>query len=158
VKSLGADQAFDYNDPDCGRKIKEATNGKLAYAWDCVGQASSAKICSEALSSTSPARYGTIGNARLPRRDVNYSSMLAYTCIGETFEKFGQRFESTQTYFDFAQMWATEAVKYIESGQVKVHPISLRKDGLKGALKGMAEMKHGNYSGEKLVFRIDETP
>ena len=31
VKSLGADAAFDYNDPECAAKIKEYTKDDLKY-------------------------------------------------------------------------------------------------------------------------------
>ncbi len=36
VKSRGADVVFDYNDPECGQKIREYTKNSLCYVFDCV--------------------------------------------------------------------------------------------------------------------------
>lgn len=43
VKSLGADAVFDYKDAKCGEKIREHTNDKLKYAFDCISTDDSAK-------------------------------------------------------------------------------------------------------------------
>ena len=158
VKSLGADQVFDYNEPDVGKKIREATNDKLKYAWDTVGLASSAKICSDALTSGPGARYGTILMEKPPRDDIKFSATLLYTSVGESFDKFGSHFDGNPAHFEFVKGWFGEAIHYIADGKVKVHPVKVGADGLKGALQGMADMKEGKYSGEKLVYRIADTP
>lgn len=44
VKALGADELFDYKDEKCGEKIKEATGGKLKYAFDCVSEGNSKDV------------------------------------------------------------------------------------------------------------------
>ena len=51
VKALGAAEAFDYNDPDCAKKIREYTKDNLTLAFDCIAEGSSPKISSEAISS-----------------------------------------------------------------------------------------------------------
>jgi len=51
VKALGASEAFDYNDPDCAKKIREYTKDNLTLAFDCIAEGSSPKISSEAISS-----------------------------------------------------------------------------------------------------------
>jgi hypothetical protein len=42
-------------------------------------------------------------------------------------------------------------------GKLKPHPQRVGSGGLLGAIEGMQEMRVGNYSGEKLVYRVDET-
>lgn len=51
VKALGAAEAFDYNDPDCAKKIREYTKDKLTRVFDCISEGESPKISSEAISS-----------------------------------------------------------------------------------------------------------
>lgn len=51
VKALGAAEAFDYNDPECAKKIREYTNDKLTKVFDCISEGASPKISSEAISS-----------------------------------------------------------------------------------------------------------
>lgn len=42
---------IDYNDSECGKKINEATENKLKYAFDCVSEGASPEICCAAISS-----------------------------------------------------------------------------------------------------------
>jgi len=158
VKKLGATEAFDYKDPEVSKKINEYTNNKLKYAWDTIGLDSSAKICAEALSTEPGTRYGSILSAKPPRDDIKFTSTLLYTGAGEDFEKFGQKFTGNAPRFEFQKGWTSEAVHLLANGKVKVHPVSLRKEGLKGAIDGMQEMKEGKHSGEKLVYKVSETP
>ena len=49
VRSFGADVCFDYNDPECGPKIREFTGNALDYALDCITEPQTMKICYQAL-------------------------------------------------------------------------------------------------------------
>jgi hypothetical protein len=49
------------------------------------------------------------------------------------------------------------AGQLLEQGKLKVHPPSVRPNGLKGVLEGMQEMRDGKVSGEKLVYKIADT-
>lgn len=51
VKGLGAEEAFDYNDPEVGSKIRKYTNDSLAKVFDCISEGQSTKISEDALSS-----------------------------------------------------------------------------------------------------------
>jgi hypothetical protein len=46
----------------------------------------------------------------------------------------------------------------IASAQLAVHPPKVGKDGLKGVLDGMEQLRQGKVTGVKLVYRVDETP
>ncbi|RFU27333.1 hypothetical protein B7463_g8991, partial [Scytalidium lignicola] len=52
VKRAGAAAAFNYQDPDCAKKIREYTNNRLMYAFDTISTPESARICADALSTT----------------------------------------------------------------------------------------------------------
>ena len=51
MKSLGADAAFNYRDPEVARKIREYTEDELTTAFDCIADGASPKICEESISS-----------------------------------------------------------------------------------------------------------
>ena len=50
------------------------------------------------------------------------------------------------------------STKLIASSQIAVHPPKVGKDGLKGVIQGMDDLRDGKVSGVKLVYRVDETP
>jgi NADPH:quinone reductase-like Zn-dependent oxidoreductase len=65
VKALGATEAFDYNDPECAKKIREYTNDKLTRVFDCISEGESPKISSEAISS----KGGQVSYLLAPKHD-----------------------------------------------------------------------------------------
>ncbi len=74
MKSYGADKVFDYSDPDkCGKQIREYTNDKLKYAFDCISEKTSPQICAEALSSTGGTYSTLLPVEDFPRDDVTHS-------------------------------------------------------------------------------------
>lgn len=158
VKSLGAAEAFDYNDPDCAKKIREYTQDKLTHVFDCISEGESPKISSEAISSK-----GGVVSYLLPteheRKDVENKSTLGYTVVGEYF-KFagGMEIPAKPEDFEFGKMFWELSTKLIASGQLTVHPPRVGGKGLVGVLDGMQQMKEGKVSGVKLVYKVDETP
>jgi NADPH:quinone reductase-like Zn-dependent oxidoreductase len=51
VKSLGADQVFDYKEKDVGAKIREATSDNLRFVFDTISEKGSPEISAAAISS-----------------------------------------------------------------------------------------------------------
>ena len=82
---------------------------------------------------------------------------LAYSASGEPYIFENESFEADPEYFEHAVRFAEEANKLWAKGKWETHPLKEQKGGLTGALEGMAIMRAGGYSGEKLVYRIDET-
>jgi NADPH:quinone reductase-like Zn-dependent oxidoreductase len=50
LKKLGADECFDYKDPEVSAKIRAATGNKLKNAADCISEESTYPLVSSALS------------------------------------------------------------------------------------------------------------
>jgi len=157
VKALGAEEAFDYNDPECAKKIRDYTKDGLTKVFDCISEGQSPKICSEAIGS----KGGVVSYllfAKHEREDVVNKHTLAYTITGEGF-KFGpQEWKARPEDYEFAKKFSEISTKLLASAQISVHPPKVGKDGLKGVFDGMQQLKEGKVSGTKLVYKVDETP
>lgn len=106
VKHLGADKAFDYNEPSVGSVIRDYTKDRLKYAWDTISVETSAKICADALSLTeSGLRYGTLVPVKSPRNDVETINIVMYTVFGKAFMFGDLRMPASQDDFDFGKIF-----------------------------------------------------
>ena len=154
VKSLGAEEAFDYKDSDCAEKIRKYTNDKLKYAWDCIAEGDAIKICADALTSSPGAKYASLIPTKFPRDDVESSSTLAYSAFGEPFDKGWAKSDGSEEDFDFAaKTWVPVAEKYLMDGTLKVHKPRVGS-GLENVLDGLDQLKNNKVSGEKLVYKL----
>ncbi|KAL9595420.1 MAG: hypothetical protein Q9219_006463, partial [cf. Caloplaca sp. 3 TL-2023] len=141
LQSLGADAVFDYNDPECGSKIRAHTNNSLRYVFDCISVESSYKIDAAALSSDSSKELHCL--ALLPtdswpseRKDVNVRWLLAYTSFGEQFDKFGATWPAIPEHYEMGvKFWELNG-KYLSEGKVKPHPVTVNEGGLSGIPAG----------------------
>jgi hypothetical protein len=163
VKSLGATEAFDYNDPDCAKKIREYTHNTLTLCWDTIGLPATAELCANALSSNGEGgsgklKYGSITNSTCPREEVVSTRTLAYTATGEAFE-FGPPIgmvPAIEEDFEFGKKWVGEWEKAFVEKTVKASEPLIGEGGLKGAIQGMKDVKNGKNSGVRLAFRVEE--
>lgn len=82
-----------------------------------------------------------------------------YTVFGEEFS-FGKelKFPPILEDFEYTKKFMGLTEKLLAEGKLKAHRAKVGADGLKGVLKGLEDMKAGNVSGEKLVYRVEETP
>lgn len=159
VKSLGAAEAYDYRDPDCGKKINEATNNSLKLIWDTISLESSAKICADAMSSdTSGARYGSILPVKFPREGVQTTFTFMYTIFNDAFEKAGRNNPAVPEDFEFAKEIFGITEKLLAEGKLIPHPEKVGSDGLEGVLQGLQDLKNDKVTGQKLVYRVQDTP
>lgn len=173
VKQLGADEVFDYKDPQCSEKIREATGDALLYTLDCVSEGSSKdvsrhltkfhsssnniQICATALTSQpNVARYGSLLPIEFPRQDVKTSFTIGYTVIGEEFTFFGNKVPAKTEDLEFGKKFWALAERLLAEGKIKGEP-TVREGGLNGVVSGFEDMKNGRVSRQKLVYRVGET-
>ena len=52
VRSFGADEVFDYRDPEVVAKIKKVSGDSITKAFDAISAEASQKICAESLASS----------------------------------------------------------------------------------------------------------
>jgi NADPH:quinone reductase-like Zn-dependent oxidoreductase len=152
VKKLGADHVFDYKDPKCGSKIREASKDKLKLVFDCIAEHGSENLCCDAISS-SGGQYSCLLPFPLqnfPRQDVKHGWTLGYTALGE---KFNEKVPAKPEDYEFGVKFWKAAEGLLNSGKIKTHP-TLVKDGLEGVPQGLNDLKDGKVSGKKLVYRV----
>lgn len=80
VKALGAAEAFDYNDPDCAKKIREYTGDQLTRVFDCISEGDSPKISSEAIS-TKGGQVSYLLAPKHDRTDVENKVSTRISCV-----------------------------------------------------------------------------
>jgi NADPH:quinone reductase-like Zn-dependent oxidoreductase len=158
VKSLGAVEAYDYSEPDVGATIRKNTQNSLKYAWDTLGSEQSAKICADALSTEAGCVYGCVLPTKCPRSDVSSISTVMYTMFGEFFAMRGTDFPASSADFEFAKTFMALTERLAAAGKLKTHTEVVGPNGLKGVLDGLDTLKTGKVSGQKLVYRVAETP
>ncbi|KAF2870417.1 chaperonin 10-like protein [Massariosphaeria phaeospora] len=151
VKSLGADQVFDYRDQDIGAKIRSASKDNLRLVFDTIGEKGAPEIAAAALSSKGGHYSSIVGVKEFPRADVTNRYTMAYTALGE---KFNDAFPASQEDFEFGVKFWRIAEELINSGKLKPHPADVR-GGLDEIPKGLQDLKDNQVSGVKLVYKIE---
>lgn len=151
MRKLGADQVYDYKDPECGAKIRAATNDKLKLVFDCISEGTSPGICAAAVGSTGGHVSTLLPVKDFPRSDVKTNFTFAYTAIGEAYN---EKFPASQPDYEFGARFWKVAEELINSGKIKTHPVEVRS-GLEGVPKGLQDLKDGKVSGVKLVFKVE---
>jgi NADPH:quinone reductase-like Zn-dependent oxidoreductase len=161
MRSLGADQVFDYNSPTVSADIKEYTGNKLRYAWDCTEQG--AEKCAAAMSDELPGKYGNI--VLLPNNDILRQTnpmvegpfwTLAYDALGED-GLYGKIVRSAKPdELEYARMFWGLSEKLLTEGLVKPIRVDVNRhgSGLEGVMKGIIDAKEGRVRGQKLVYTI----
>ncbi|KAF2635624.1 oxidoreductase-like protein [Massarina eburnea CBS 473.64] len=155
VKSLGADEVFNYKDADVGAKIRAASNDSLAYVWDTISEGPSPGISAAALSSKG-GQYATILPVKnFPRDDVKPAFTLAYTSLGEEFHGLGGVWKASKEDYDYGVKFWKVAQELINQGKIRTHPTEVRSGGLEAIPQGLQDLKDGKVSGKKLVYKIE---
>lgn len=132
------------------------TNGKLKLVFDTVSLESTAKICAEAIGDEG-GMYCNLLGVDSPRKDVRSEFFLGYGLSGEEYIFEGDHYEAHPEEFVFGAEFYNIADRLWHEGQWKPHPQRLEKGGLSAISDGLQQMREGKVSGEKLVYRIDET-
>jgi len=156
LKSLGADEVFDYNDPETSKRIKQSTNNQLKHAVDAISEHQSPAQISEALSDE-----GGIVSIILPydspRPGVKVVHSLVYTLLGKAFE-FPMDFIPGTEETGRGKIIAQTLSNILVTGKIKPNSLLILPDGLASVAEGLQFMKDGKVSGQKITYRISDTP
>jgi NADPH:quinone reductase and related Zn-dependent oxidoreductases len=157
VRSLGADDVYDYKDAQAPAQIRKATDNNLKLVFDCISLESSAAFCDNSIS-TDGGEYSALLNTKINRANVNDRFTLGYTAMGEAFTFGDISFPAKPEDRAFAEKFIPIAESLLAQGKVKVHPPKVGEHGLKGVIEGLKLLKEDKVSGEKLVYNVSETP
>lgn len=81
-----------------------------------------------------------------------------YTIFGEPFSFGPTKIPAAPEDFEYTKKFLAITEQLLAEGKLKPHTAKVGKDGLEGVLNGLDDLKTGKVSGEKLVYRISETP
>jgi NADPH:quinone reductase-like Zn-dependent oxidoreductase len=158
LKSLGADEVFDYKSPTVGADIREYTKNTLTLAWDCTGFG--AEISAAALSSDGGKYANIIPVKREQLTDINPNvdgpyGTLMYSIFGEFFSK-GKDYPADADEFKFAVKFSEIVRQLIADGKLKAPTTFVNRggEGFEGILKGLDELRADKVSGGKLVYTL----
>jgi hypothetical protein len=124
--------------------------------FDTIATPETAKICAEAITSTSGGVCCNLMGVEFPRKDVESVFFLGYTVTGEMFRYKGEDWPAIPEDFERAVGFSKLAEALLAQDRFKAHPLRVCPGGLGGVLSGMQEMKEGKVSGKKLVYRIED--
>lgn len=158
VRERGADHVFDYHEADCAAAIRALTSDSLALAFDCITTSESIAICCDALSSrpevSGKSYCGVFTVGKLPRADVRSGFAMAYTALGNSFQKWDNYYPESREDAVFAGDFLRLCSALLAEGRVIAHPTRICQGGLKGVLEGMDLMRKGKVTGVKLVYPL----
>ncbi|KAF2494441.1 oxidoreductase-like protein [Lophium mytilinum] len=149
-RSLGADQVFDYKEPDVGAKIREATKGRISLVFDTISELGSPEISAAAIGPSGGKYSSLLPVKTLGRDDVSVTMTLAYTIFGVMTKTPEQGVED----YEFGVKFWKDTEGLLNSGKLKAHPAEVREGGLTGILQGLDDLKNGKVSGVKLVYKL----
>jgi aspyridone synthetase trans-acting enoyl reductase len=154
---LGAAEAFDYRSVTCGTDIRVFTKDSMEYAFDCITDIESMKICYTAIGSKG-GKYVALDPFPIrghTRRCVKPSWIITSSMINKPIN--WQRPLQGQTKpkdRKFAEEWYNIAQGLLDKGAIVPHPHEERTGGLEAVLDGVDSVRKGEISGTKLVYRI----
>ncbi|THV06338.1 dehydrogenase [Dendrothele bispora CBS 962.96] len=156
LKALGIDELFDYHDPDVNEKIKACTNGNLHHAVDCIANETTPKLISNALS-TEGGTVSVVRDVESVRDEVKHVFSLAYELTERPFD-FPWDYIPKPGMAAFARKCSEMISKLLNEGKLVPAPLKIYPNGFASVSEGFTYMKSGLVSGEKIVYRVEDTP
>jgi NADPH:quinone reductase-like Zn-dependent oxidoreductase len=154
VKSLGADYVYDYNDPDCVRKIRR-DNPMITLAYETGNENEGWAVVEKSFSlSGGRAAVNKYPSLGCSRDDVQMQHVASFICFGQRFSLGPYDLPDMPDEFDWAKKWWTLATKLVAEGKIKPHRPIVREGGLGGVLQGLNDMRQQKIRGYKLVYRM----
>ncbi|KAI0050795.1 dehydrogenase [Auriscalpium vulgare] len=156
LKDYGADEVFDYKDPEVSQKIRAATGGKLRHAVDTISEGSSGAIIAAAFGEDG-GHIGQILPYSSPEENVTVKFVLGYRLLGEDFE-LPWPFKATPEYREHSEKIGKFLAQILALGKVKPMPKLILPKGLASVQEGFDYMTSGKVSAQKITYKIADTP
>ncbi|GAA5963726.1 hypothetical protein JCM21900_004112 [Sporobolomyces salmonicolor] len=153
AKSYGCDEVIDYrgkSTADLVDAIVAAGGGRIHHVYDAVSEGGTLETVSAALSRTgAPGRFTHV----LPYSEEQLAALPQGVTAHHTSCNTAYEGDS-----DFAEHWFARVGEWIERGEFKSQRVTVVPGGLAGVEEGLRRLQQHEVKGEKLVYRIAETP
>jgi len=149
LKSIGASEVFDYNDPDVVEKIKKASDGGVKWALDTISEKGSTELAAKS--------FGTEGGkvvTLLPVNSEDYPSWPAKVIVDRTGIYSALDSANTADY-EGLQEWYKHLPGLVEEGKIKPQPLKKFEGGFEGLGDALEYMRSGKVRREKLVLSFE---
>ncbi|KAJ9100735.1 hypothetical protein QFC19_005474 [Naganishia cerealis] len=150
AKSIGCDVIVDYRNgnvvEDIKKALKEHANGqKLLHVYDAISEHGSGDHINAVTD------QGAIVTHVL-QNEGDYDSSkfkIIRTMVGDSHGQEAYRRDFAYTYFRLFSKWLKE-------GRMQAHPHEVVPGGLEGVADGLLQLKNGEVSAKKLLFKISD--
>lgn len=157
AKSYGADEVIDYrgkSSEELAEEIVKVGGGDIHYVYDAVSEHGSFEASTIALSKSKngTGRYTHVlplsddQTKSLPKGVTTHHEMCNVAYGGTEEEK-----KHCEKYFDLLG-------EQLEKGEFRSQRVEVIPGGLEGVKEGLRMLKANEVKGQKLVYRIAETP
>ncbi|KAK4222299.1 chaperonin 10-like protein [Podospora fimiseda] len=158
VKSYGAEEAWDYKNPETPSLVKDYTKNSLDYALDCWCDGESMKFCYSVIGRAG-GRYTTLEpypDSLLTRKRVKPEFIMGPALLGKHIAwKAPYTIEPKPELRVFGREWFLCAQRLLDQGKLRPHPPRVHKSrGFETILNTLNTYKTKRLSGEKWVIYI----
>ncbi|KZS95260.1 GroES-like protein [Sistotremastrum niveocremeum HHB9708] len=146
VKSLGAKYVFDYRDADVVSKIRQAAGPNLSKVYDSVSENGSVQASVQSITSPTGGKVAII--LGLPTPDPSTSNVKVVATGARKAQEVPAVGEASYWYL----------AELLNKGTFIPNKVKVIPKGLLGVNEGFDLQRQHKISGEKLVYRIADTP
>ncbi|CUM68155.1 uncharacterized protein PRCAT00005872001 [Priceomyces carsonii] len=154
LKSLGADETFDYKESSVIEDIKSVANGKILYAFDTVSEPETWQQTYDATEGSENVSLDNLLSLSekdvkvKSQRAVKFSATLVYLTDGGSHFGLPASAEIAKDHLYFKNELLTPHLKTIKNA-----PLKVLEAGLDSVNPAMKLLKNNEVNGEKIVFR-----
>jgi Zn-dependent alcohol dehydrogenase len=157
VKSVGADEVFDYNSPTCAADIKKLTRNCLKYVVDPFSEVKTMSLCFDAMGRAG-GKYTAL--EKFQESICNKRTVKRELVMGASIIGFGIRLggEYAKPESPELRAWGIEFYKsvqgLIDGKKLKSHPVRVLPGKFDAILEGLEMLKGREVSAQKLVVKF----
>ncbi|CCH43383.1 hypothetical protein BN7_2931 [Wickerhamomyces ciferrii] len=157
LKSLGADEVFDYKDSSA---IEELSKYDISYALDVFGTVETFQQTYDATKNSKDVRLDNlfaIFDDKIKKdsrsgKATFVTPTMSYIAVGHPVDAYGRHWNLTDEGFNrYKQFWFEALPKYLP--ELKHAGLKVLKQGFENADEGYTLNKEGKVSAQKIVFR-----
>lgn len=158
LKSLGADEVFNYRDPDVVEQIRKVGGANIPYALGAVSTLDSLQAVYDSTSETKEVHIDNLLLLSLEQiktdesRNVKGTNTMVYAVEGVDTVVSNRAFSTSKELVDtFNDYWFNVLPQYIT--KIKHSNLKVLKPGLESASEALDLLRNLKVSGQKIVFR-----